>query len=324
MLILSSISTFRPVAQQVQDVLPGCILAIGEFKGYVRAIDESRWHLPYLSLLEVQGALSKEHTGFDWDEFIWLSGAEEGSQERSSYAELYRWTRAYMDTWERLQQRPVFSTSLMEHMMSVALGRRKKVRVGSKYGADIQDWMRVAESYIHLADEWDPITRSYIFASALHRLKPFHQHGDPLQSLLPSMLIATTYEIPLPLFGLSRQTSDDPSRVYNEIVAGLQLTIERMESIRSLRQEAVIRAKELLPARMQSPLLFSILFSKPAIKVKDLVEGGLVQRQTAAEYLRTLEEVRLLEGRTIGRERVYRNAQIDVGNPLWVPTLVEG
>lgn len=310
--ILTSISKFRPSVQEVQKLLPGCILALGEFKGYVRAVDESRWHLPYLSLLEIQRVLSKEGKEFDWEEFIWLSGAEEGTQERSSYADIYRWTQAYIDTWQHLSQRPVFNTGLMERMMSQALGRRKQVRVGSKYGADYQEWMRSADAYIHLADEWDPLTRSFIYADAIDRLKPFHQHGDPLNVLLPGILIAIEYEVPMPLFGsgVADRRPRHPQVAYDGIISGVQATIERMEDVRRLRQEAFERAKELLPARMQSPLLFNIIFSKPAIKVKDLVEGGLVQRQTAAEYLRTLEDVRLLEGRMIGRERVYRNARL--------------
>jgi len=309
----SSISKFRPDVRKVQELLPGCILAVGEYKGYVRAVDESRWHLPYLSLLEIQRVLSKEGKAFDWDEFIWLSGAEEGTQEKSAYADMYRWTKAYVETWQRLSQRPVFNTGVMERMMSLALGRRKQVRVGSKYGFDFQEWMRSADAYIHLADEWDSVTRSFIYADAIDRLKPFHQHGDPLKELLPGMLIAIEYEVPMPLFGLvaAVMRESHPQSVYEGIISGLEATIERMEHNRSLRQESFERAKELLPARMQSPLLFNILFSKPAIKVKDLVEGGLVQRQTAAEYLRTLEEVRLLEGRMIGRERVYRNARME-------------
>ena len=196
--------------------------------------------------------------------------------------------------------------------MSQALGRRKQVRVGSKYGAEFQEWMRAADAYIHLTEEWDPVTRSFIFADAIDRLKPFHQHGDPLKELLPGILIAIEYDVPMPLLGLTAvQWRESHSQlVYEGIISGLQTTIEKMEHIRSMRQESFERAKELLPARMQSPLLFNIIFSKPAIKVKDLVEGGLVQRQTAAEYLRTLEEVRLLEGRSIGRERVYRNARM--------------
>jgi len=310
--ILSSISKFRPELRQVQDLLPGCILAIGEYKGYLRAVDESRWHLPYLSLLEIQRVLSNEGREIDWEEFVWLSGAEEGTQEKSVYADIYRWTQAYVETWQRLSQRPVFNTALMERMMSQALGRRKQVRVGSKYGAEFQEWMRAADAYIHLTEEWDPVTRSFIFADAIDRLKPFHQHGDPLKELLPGILIAIEYDVPMPLLGLTAvQWRESHSQlVYEGIISGLQTTIEKMEHIRSMRQESFERAKELLPARMQSPLLFNIIFSKPAIKVKDLVEGGLVQRQTAAEYLRTLEEVRLLEGRSIGRERVYRNAQM--------------
>ncbi len=87
-------------------------------------------------------------------------------------------------------------------------------------------------------------------------------------------------------------------------------TRKRILDIRSLLDETLERAKRELPARVYSKELVEILFRQPYTKVQFLVEEGIAERQTAAEYLRELEKIGILRSEKIGRANLYLNIRL--------------
>lgn len=53
-----------------------------------------------------------------------------------------------------------------------------------------------------------------------------------------------------------------------------------------------------------------MLFRQPYAKTRFLVDAGIAERKTAAEYLRGLEEIGLLRSRRVGRELLYLNVRL--------------
>lgn len=49
---------------------------------------------------------------------------------------------------------------------------------------------------------------------------------------------------------------------------------------------------------------------QPYCKIQFLVERNVAQRQTASEYLKELEKAGFLQGKKIGRERLYLNVKL--------------
>jgi Fic family protein len=49
------------------------------------------------------------------------------------------------------------------------------------------------------------------------------------------------------------------------------------------------------------------IFRQPYTKGQFLVDAGIAKRQTAAEYLRALEKIRILKPHKIGKETLYLN-----------------
>ncbi|MEX0770182.1 MAG: hypothetical protein WD035_05590 [Balneolaceae bacterium] len=74
--------------------------------------------------------------------------------------------------------------------------------------------------------------------------------------------------------------------------------------------ETVKLAREKLPGRVYSKELIELLFEQPYCKVKHLVDRGIVKRQTAAEYLRELEEAGILKSKQVGRENLFLNVRL--------------
>ena len=64
------------------------------------------------------------------------------------------------------------------------------------------------------------------------------------------------------------------------------------------------------PARAYSKELVEILFRQPYTKGQFLVEEGVAERKTTAEYLRELEKIGILRSEKIGRENLYLNIRL--------------
>ena len=83
-------------------------------------------------------------------------------------------------------------------------------------------------------------------------------------------------------------------------------TRERILNIRELMHESAEKVKRELP-KVYTKDLIELLFSQPYCKIRFLEEAGIVQRQTAATYLKELERIGLLYRVKVGREYYYIN-----------------
>jgi len=74
--------------------------------------------------------------------------------------------------------------------------------------------------------------------------------------------------------------------------------------------ETLTFAKNRLPSRVYSKDLIELLFHQPYTKVQFLVDAGIAERQTAAEYLKELEKIGVLKGHKVGKENLYLNVKL--------------
>jgi predicted transcriptional regulator len=61
---------------------------------------------------------------------------------------------------------------------------------------------------------------------------------------------------------------------------------------------------------MYSKELIEILFKQPYTKGQFLVDAGIAERKTAAEYLKQLEKVGILHSHKVGKENLYLNTKL--------------
>lgn len=87
-------------------------------------------------------------------------------------------------------------------------------------------------------------------------------------------------------------------------------TMNKIEFIKQLLADTIDEARQKLPSRVYSKELIELLFVQPYCKVKLLVDNGIAQRQTAAEYLKELEKIGILKGKQVGRENLYLNVRL--------------
>jgi len=292
------------------DVLHRLLIGVGEYKGVLRSTKDADALLPMLALVEVYHALGSY---VDFDELLWYSSAEQGKQKVAGLDDIIRWRDAYLTLWNGLKMRPVINTSLLQKFMASALGRNKQVRKSADSKMSVSERMKQVDVFLNLDSTHPAVIRNLIAADSIRRIKPFHDDGDPLVKLLPGLLIALEYELPIPLLGYSKSAlshTDTIDRHFEAFSDGIATTLDLIIDLRDARNQAFERSKDLLAARMQSGELFDLVYTRPVLKVRDLVEAGIVKRQTAAEYLKSLEDVRLLRSRAIGREMMYRNESV--------------
>ncbi len=83
-------------------------------------------------------------------------------------------------------------------------------------------------------------------------------------------------------------------------------TAGRILSIRQLLDQTIELVRRDLP-RIYTKELVELIFHQPYTKISFLVDAGIAKRQTAAEYLRALENAGILASEMAGRERIYVN-----------------
>ncbi len=87
-------------------------------------------------------------------------------------------------------------------------------------------------------------------------------------------------------------------------------TRDKIISIRSLLEKTLEDARKRLPERVYSKELIELLFHQPYTKGQFLVDAGIAERQTAAEYLKELEKIGVLKRHKVGKENLYLNLKL--------------
>ena len=87
-------------------------------------------------------------------------------------------------------------------------------------------------------------------------------------------------------------------------------TRRKIISIRDLIEKTLKVAKEKLPVRVYSKELIELLFRQPYTKGQFLVDAGIAERKTAAEYLKMLEMAGILKSKKLGKENLYLNVKL--------------
>ncbi len=86
-------------------------------------------------------------------------------------------------------------------------------------------------------------------------------------------------------------------------------TTERIRAIRHLMQETGehVRAEA---AGVYSRELVELIFVQPYSRIRNVVEAGIAQRQTAAVYLKELARAGVLQEVKVGREKLFINPRL--------------
>ncbi|MEX0722151.1 MAG: Fic/DOC family N-terminal domain-containing protein [Balneolaceae bacterium] len=213
----------------------------------------------------------------------------------------------------------------------IANPRTKKIIYWPPEGEElIQGLLENLESYIHAEDETDPLIKMAVMHYQFEAIHPFEDGNGRTGRILNILYLIHQQLLHQPVLYLSDyiiQKKPDYYRLLREVTEqeaweswiifmlnAVQVTadktMKRIDEIRTLLDETLQEAKEKLPDRVYSKELIELLFEQPYCKVKFLVDRGLAKRQTAAGYLKELEEVGILKSKQAGRENLFLNVRL--------------
>lgn len=194
----------------------------------------------------------------------------------------------------------------------------------------IRNLLENLESYIYEENGPDPLIKMAVVHYQFEAIHPFDDGNGRTGRLLNILYLIEMKLLHHPILYLSDAIIRRKSEYYKKLRAVTEhhewepwilfildavketagRTMNRISQILSLLNETVEIAKSELPDRVYSKELIELLFEQPYCKVKFLVDRGIAKRQTAAEYLRELEDIGILKSKQVGRENLFLNTRL--------------
>ncbi len=186
------------------------------------------------------------------------------------------------------------------------------------------------ERFIHTDDALDPLVKLALVHYQFEAIHPFFDGNGRTGRLVNILYMVHKGLLEQPVLYLSKYIIDRKSEYYHhlrrvtengdwdawvlymleavESTAGF--TRQRILAIRALLDETLALTKSKLPARVYSKDLIELIFCQPYTKGQFVVDAGIAERKTAADYLQELERIGVLKSRKVGKENLYLNVRL--------------
>jgi Fic family protein len=185
------------------------------------------------------------------------------------------------------------------------------------------------ERFLHDAEDVDPLIRMAVAHYQFEAIHPFTDGNGRTGRILNLLFLVEQELLELPVLYLSRAIIRKKADYYRLLMAvttrgawedwtlyilravdeTARWTTERIRAIRQLMQETAeyVRAEAY---GAYSRELVELIFVQPYGRIKNVVEAGIAQRQTAAVYLKNLATAGVLEEVKVGREKLFINPRL--------------
>lgn len=337
-----------PVAEtlETRTVLKRCLparAALAELKQAAELIPNPTMLVHTLPVLEAQASSAIENVITTSDRLFQYLRAEQRADPATREALQYR--HALLEAFDSLRSRPL-STVTAEMICTRIRGIESRVRrvpgtVLRNQGTgeivytppDGEDRLRVLlagwERFLHESTGIDPLIRMAAGHYQFEAIHPFTDGNGRTGRVLNSLFLAEQGLLPSPILYLSRALlarRNDYNRLLLAVTRDqawepwllfvLQAveetslwTLKKIAAIRSLADTTAERIRGSLP-KIYSRELVDVLFRQPYCRISDVVEAGIVERQAAARYLKSLAEKSVLREQAFGREKLFVNVRL--------------
>ena len=194
----------------------------------------------------------------------------------------------------------------------------------------IRQKLKGLEDFIHAENHTDPLINLALIHYQFEAIHPFFDGNGRTGRIINILYLVKEGLLDLPVLYLSKYIIEKKSDYYrllrdvteknkweawimfmlNAIESTAALTTRRITNIRTLLQETLESAKKELPSKVYSKELIEVIFRQPYTKGQFLVDAGIAERKTAAEYLKSLEKAGILKKQTVGKENLYLNKKL--------------
>lgn len=334
------------VELETRAVLKHCIAAraaLAELKQAAELIPNQGVLINTLPLLEAQASSEIENIVTTTDRLFQHQSADE--QADPATREALRHSSALLEGFGALKQSPL-NTRTAEQVCSRIKGVEMRVRrvpgtalLNQMSGEVIytppvgEDLLRRKlanwERYLHEARDVDPLIRLAVGHYQFEAIHPFTDGNGRTGRVLNSLFLIEEGLLTLPILYLSRYIIKHKADYYRHLLAvtekgdwepwvvylikGIEetalWTTAKIAAIRELTAVTVAHVKKAAP-KIYSRELVDLIFDLPYCRIQNVVMKEIAGRQAASRYLKQLEEIGVLQGKTVGREKLFIHGKL--------------
>jgi len=317
--------------------------ALAELKGLVNVIPNQDILINTLILNEAKDSSEIENIITTRDELYQAFSAANKNISPAT-KEVIRYREALWSGYTHLKQKSILTLNTILNAHATLVGNDAGIRKqpGTKLQNDstgeiiytppehvdvIRAKLQNLFEYLHSEkEEVDPLIRMAVIHYQFEAIHPFYDGNGRAGRILNVLYLIEKGLLDLPVLYLSSYIIQNKTEYYERLlditrndsweswikymleaveVTSLE-TIGKVHAIRELFDHTIEQVKDRLP-KIYSKELVEVLFHQPYCKIKFLEEHGIAKRQAAAEYLKSLEELGLLESKKVGKELLYLN-----------------
>ena len=320
--------------------------ALAELKGLGATIPNQTVLVNSLILQEARSSSEIENIVTTNDSLFRAFTSDTGKIDPAT-KEVLRYREALWEGFTGLKKRPVLSTNLFIKLVRTIRKNQAGIRnipgtvVSNAVTGDIiytppegetviRDKLKNLEEYIHAEDDIDPLIKLAVIHYQFESIHPFSDGNGRTGRIVNILFLVSRGLLELPVLYLSKHIIENKSDYYR-LIRGVTehqkwepwilymldaventaiYTRDKIIGIRDLMKETFRLAREKLPERVYSKELIELLFHQPYTKGKFLEDAGIAKRQTAAEYLKELEKIKVLKLQKTGKENLYLNVKL--------------
>ena len=320
--------------------------ALAELKGLGNSIPDQTILINSLILQEAKASSEIENI-VTTNDTLYKAFTSSNQSADSATKEVLRYRAAVWDAFNHLKERPILGTNLFESIVRQIKANDSGVRntPGTKLSnpntddvvytppegeSVIRQKLADLEHFIHADDTTDPLIKLALIHYQFEAIHPFTDGNGRTGRIINILFLVFKGLLELPVLYLSRYIIENKNEYYHllrkvteqnsweawilfmlDAVANTAVdSRNRIVAIRRLLDIFIDRAKSGLPSRMYSKDLIELIFRSPYTKVQHLVDSGVAKRQTASEYLNTLEKLGFLQSQIVGREKLFLNSEL--------------
>ncbi len=319
---------------------------LAELKGLGHTIPDQAMLVNTLVLQEAQASSEIENI-VTTNDALFRAITASASTVDSTTKEVLRYRQALWEGYKGLKKRPLLTTDLFIKIVqtikenSAAIRNRPGTVIGNPARGIVvftpphgevllRKKLKDLERFIHADDHLDPLVKLALIHYQFEAIHPFFDGNGRTGRIINILYLVNRGLLDVPVLYLSKYIIDRKPEYYrllrgvtehgkwepwilymlDAVETTATLTRQRILNIRALLHQAIALAKKKLPTRVYSKELIELVFRQPYTKGQFLVDEGIAERQTAAEYLKELERIGILKTKKVGRENLYLNQKL--------------
>lgn len=320
--------------------------ALAELKGVGETIPNQAMLINTLVLQEARASSEIENI-VTTNDSVFRAFTASTSQIDPATKEVLRYRQALWEGFNKLKRHRNLTTDLLIHVVQTIKENDDGIRdtpgtvIGDRITGvvvytppegenAIRKKLKELENFIYIENDLDPLIKLTMIHYQFEAIHPFFDGNGRSGRIVNILYLVMKELLDAPVLYLSKYIIENRPTYYrlfrgvtekNQWKPWILYLLEAVETTAEYTKNKIVAIRELmlktqedcrdrLPKRVYSKDLIEMIFRQPYTKGQFLVDAGIAQRQTAADYLKELEKIKVLKSLKVGKEILYLNTKL--------------